>query len=223
VEGNKSGSVERCHLRIMRIYLDIMRKLKAIDALLPRTRQAVLAATLMHPDRWWYLSDLARHIGVRPSSIQRELGALVAAGILRQRRDGNRVYFQPNPECPFLSELQGLMTKTVGLVEVLRKALEPSADRIDWAFVYGSMARSEELVSSDVDLMLIGRVGLADIAPALREAEQRLNRPVNPTLYSREEFAAKLTAGHAFLRAVFEGDKLFILGEPYELAAAFGE
>jgi len=200
-----------------------MRKTKAIDAIFPRIRQAILAATLLHPDRWWYLSDLARHLGVRPSSLQRELAALVDAGVLRQRRDGNRTYFQPHPDCPFLAELQGLMLKTVGLVDVLREVLEPLTNRIDWAFVYGSIARSEELASSDVDLMIIGRVGLADIAPALRQAERRLNRPVNPTVYSREECATRLAAGHTFLRAVLDGAKLFILGDPHELAATFNE
>jgi len=205
----------------MRLYLCIMRKPKAIDAIFPRTRQAILATTLLHPDRWWYLSDLARHLGVRPSSLQRELATLVDAGILRQRRDGNRTYFQPNPDCPFLAELQGLMLKTVGLVDVIREVLEPFTNRIDWAFVYGSIARSEELVSSDVDLMIIGRVGLADIALALRQAEMRLNRPVNPAVYSREEFATKLAAGHAFLHTVLDEAKLFIVGDPHELAATF--
>jgi len=207
----------------MRLSLRIMRKLEAIHALFPRTRQAILAATLLHPDHWWYLSDLARHLGVRPSSLQRELSTLVEAGILRQRRDGNRTYFQPNPDCPFLVELQGLMLKTAGLVDVLREVLEPFADRIDWAFVYGSIARSEELASSDVDLMIIGRVGLADIASALRQAERHLNRPVNPTVYSREEFASKLAAGHAFLHTVLDGAKPFILGNSHELAATVSE
>ena len=133
------------------------------------------------------------------------------------------MYFQPHPDCPFLTELQGLMLKTVGLVDVLREVLEPFTNRIDWAFVYGSIARSEELASSDVDLMLIGRVGLADIAPVLRQAEGRLNRPVNPTLYSREEFATKLAARHTFLHTVLNGAKLFILGDPHELAATFSE
>jgi DNA-binding transcriptional ArsR family regulator len=200
-----------------------MRKSKAIDAIFPRIRQAVLAATLLRQDHWWYLSDLARHLGVRPSSLQRELATLVEAGILHQRRDGNRMYFQPNPDCPFLPELQGPMVKTVGLRDVLREVLEPFTDRIDWAFVYGSMVRSEELSSSDVDLMIIGRVGLADLTTPLRQAERRLNRPVNPTLYSREEFATKLAAGHAFLCAVLDGEKLFILGDPHELAATFSD
>lgn len=53
-----------------------MRKLNPLEALFPKTRQAILAATLMEPVRSWYLTDLARKLEVSPSSLQRE--ALVA-------------------------------------------------------------------------------------------------------------------------------------------------
>jgi predicted nucleotidyltransferase len=196
-----------------------MRKSRALDVLFPRIRQALLAATLLHPERWWYLSDLAKHLGTRPSSLQRELAALVDAGILNRRQDGNRIYFQPHPDCPFLPELQGLLVKTVGVVDVLREVLSRLVTRIDCAFVYGSVARAEELASSDVDIMIIGQLGLAELTPALRRAEARLGRPVNPTLYTREEFATKLQAGHHFLKTVLGGEKRFVLGDPHELAA----
>src|SRR5215468_2947176 len=148
-----------------------MRKHQPLDRLFPRTRQAILIATLLQPDRWWYLSDLAKHLEVRPSSLQRELAALTSAEILRQRRDGNRVYFQANPDCPFLSELQGLLVKTAGIVDVLRETLAPFQKRIQWTFIYGSVARAEELATSDIDLMIIGQAGLSELAPALRRGE----------------------------------------------------
>ena len=92
-----------------------MRKVRSIDVLFPRTRQLILSAVMMQPDRWWYLSDLAKHLGLRPSSLQRELRSLSEAGILRRRTEGNRVYFQAAKECPFYPELQGIIFKTVGL------------------------------------------------------------------------------------------------------------
>src|SRR5215510_4172165 len=159
-----------------------MRKKRALDSLFPQTRQAVLIATLLQPNRWWYLSDLAKHLGVSPSSLQRELAALVSADILRQRRDGNRVYFQANPDCPFLPELQGLLVKTTGMLDILREALTPFANRLHWAFIYGSVAHAEELATSDVDLMIIGKLGLAELAPALRHTEKRLSRAVIPAV-----------------------------------------
>ena len=43
-----------------------MRKNNMLDALLPRTRQNILATLLLSPERRWYLSDLAQHLKVTP-------------------------------------------------------------------------------------------------------------------------------------------------------------
>ena len=194
-----------------------MRRSPPIDALFPRIRQAILAATLMHPDRWWYLSDLAKHLGVSPSSLQRELSKLTLAGILRRRPDGNRVYYQPDSECPVLAELKGIVIKTVGLVDLIRSVLEPFRDRIDVAFLHGSIARGEERSTSDIDLITVGDAGLADLSPALQQAESRLKRPINATVYTRAEFAKKAAGGNHFLRAVLDREKLFVVGDEHDL------
>ena len=78
-----------------------MRKESPIDPLVPRTVKNVLAATLMHPERWWYLSALAKHLKRSPSSLQKPLAVLVKSGILKRREDGNRVYFQPDSHVRF--------------------------------------------------------------------------------------------------------------------------
>lgn len=191
---------------------------RAIDALFPRIRQGILAATLLKPARWWYLSDLAKHLQVRPSSLQRELATLVAAGVLLRRKEGNRVFVQPNTDCPFLSELTGLLTKTAGLVDVLEDVLASFAQRIRCAFVYGSLARAEERADSDVDLMVIGEAGLAELTPVLRRVESRLGRAVNATVYAQAKFAKKATSGHHFLREVLARDKPFVPGRADYLA-----
>ena len=198
-----------------------MRKSPSIDALFPAVRQEVLAATLMHPERWWYLSDLAAHLERTPSSLQREVAQLAEAGILETRQEANRTYYRPNADCPLLPELTGLVAKTVGVADVLRRALSPVAKQIDWALVYGSLARGEEVAESDVDLLVIGDVKLAELARPLKTAEKQLGRPVNPSIFPRREFAAKLRAGQHFVRGVVAGDKLFLLGEPREFASAF--
>ncbi len=195
----------------------------SLDALFPKTRQAILGAMLIDPARSWYLSDLARHLGVTPSSLQRELHSLARGGILRRSADGNRVYFRTDPDCPFLSELRGIILKTVGLGNVLQECLDPLRDRIRVAFVYGSMARSEERSASDVDLMVIGSVGLSQIAPVLKKAEISLGRAVNPSVYSAEEVVKKLSAGHHFLETILKGEKIYIQGDQSDLEAALGE
>lgn len=196
-----------------------MRKTSPLDALFPKTRQAVLATVYMDPTREWYLSDLARHIGVTPSSLQREIVSLVRAGILRRREDGNRVYYSAETESPIFGDLHGLLLRTAGLRDVLAESLEPFRERIAVAFVYGSLARNEEQPSSDIDLMVIGSVGLAELARALKDAEDMLLRPVNPSIYTPEEIAEKLATGHHFLDTVMSKEKLFVLGGKDDLAA----
>jgi predicted nucleotidyltransferase len=205
----------------MRSMILYMRTSSPLDALFPRTRQGILAVVLGHQNRSWYLASLAKHLGVRPSSLQREVSALVEAGVLRRRKDGNRVYFEPDEDCPFLPELRGLILKTAGLVDVLREAFKPLQDRILWAFVYGSVARGEEESASDVDLMVIGDVGLADVAPLVRGAQDKLAREVNVSVHTRGDFAKKLRSGYRFPREVLDKPKLFIVGNEHDLAGAF--
>jgi len=197
-----------------------MRKSSPLDALLPKTRRAVLVTVYKDPTREWYLSDLARHLKVQPSSLQRELANLVGAGILRKRVDGNRAYYSAETEGPIFGDLHGLILCTAGLGDVLAESLKPFRDRIIVAFVYGSLARQEEQATSDIDLMVIGGVGLAELAPALKHAEEKLIRPVNPSIYTPEEIAEKLALGHHFLGTVMSKDKLFVLGGKDNLAAA---
>ena len=200
-----------------------MRTSATIDALFPKTRQAILGATLGEPQRRWYMRELAMHLRLTPSSLQRELASLAQGGILLQKREGKHVYFQASVDSPIFQELQGLILKTLGLADVIREALRPLADRIQWAFIYGSVARSEEHSASDVDVMIIGQVGLADVSSPLRKAERRLNRAVNPTTYTLDEFAARLMSNHHFITTVMRSKKLFISGDPREFGRTFGK
>ena len=199
-----------------------MRISRALDALMSRGRQAILAATVLHPEREWYLADLARHLDVTPSSLQRDLAALSSAGILRRRRDGNRTYYQAEPACPFLPDLRGLLVKTSGIVDVLRDAFAPFAQNIAVAFVYGSVAVGAEAPESDVDVMVVGKPMLTELSVALREAERVLLRPVNVSCFSPSEFRSKLGAGHPFLSQVVRSERLFVLGGSGELESLAG-
>jgi len=191
----------------------------ALDSLFPSVRQGVLAATLTRPEKWWYLSELADFLHTRPSSLQRELSSLEQSGILEQRKDGRRTYFRAEARSPIFRELRSIFEKTVGLIPTLRAALRPFANKIACAFVYGSIARREERATSDVDLMVIGRVGLADLAPNLTKIEKRLGREVNVTDYSVEEFRKKVAQGDHFLTTVLKGSRQFVKGEQRDLDA----
>jgi DNA-binding transcriptional ArsR family regulator len=110
----------RNNLRNMRNNLRNMRNSATLEALFPKTRQGLLAATLTQPEKWWFLSELAVFLGTAPSSLQRELSALVDTGILEQRREGTRVYFRAEKRSPIYRELRGIIEKTAGIIPTAR-------------------------------------------------------------------------------------------------------
>lgn len=184
-------------------------------------RQNVLAALLLQPDKAWYMLELANHLKISRSSLQRELACLAKAEFILSYKDGNRVYYQANRNCPILPELQGILTKTVGIFDLIRNALTPLSARIEVAFIYGSFAEAAELVSSDVDVLIIGNLGLADIAVALRPVQRQIKREVNPVVLSIEEARAKLLAQDHFLTSLKKCNKFFLIGNNSDLGKAF--
>ena len=194
-----------------------MRNSPILQALFPKVRQGVLAATLNQPEKWWYLSELADQLGTSPSSLQRELASLVSSGILAHRREGTRTYFRAESQSPVFPDLRQLFEKTSGVIPTLEQILQPLRKKIRSAFVYGSMARGRERATSDVDFMVIGEIGLANLAPALRKTEVRIGREINVTVYSPKEFREKMQARDHFLTAVVHGPKQFVVGRPSDL------
>jgi DNA-binding transcriptional ArsR family regulator len=199
-----------------------MRNVRSLDALLPKTRQGILAALLVQPEKAWYASELARRMGVPSSSLQRELQELTEAGILKTHRQGRMAYYQANVDSPLFPDLRGLLLKTAGLVDILADALKPLAAKLRIVFVYGSIADGSEQSDSDIDLMVLGDAPPADLALPLRHARELLGREINPTVYTPAEFNKKRTAKDHFLTRVLDKPKLFVIGNGNELGEAAG-
>jgi predicted nucleotidyltransferase len=128
---------------------------------------------------------------------------------------GHQVYFSANRDAAIFPELHAIIEKTAGAVDVLRASLATllSHGRVELAFVYGSVTSGKKTARSDVDLLVVGDVPLAQLVPALRAAEGRLAREVNSTVYPVEEFRDKVKRAAPFLKRVLTGPKLFVAGD----------
>lgn len=186
-------------------------------ALFGKTRRAVLALLFAHPDQGFYLREITRLAKAGQGAVQRELQRLTHAHILNRTVRGGRAFYQTNPDCPIFSELQNLVLKTAGVVEVVRVALAPLASRIRVAFIYGSMARAQPKAGSDVDLFVVGDVSFGETVDALAGAQATIARDVNPTVYDAGEFRHRVARKDHFLTAVRSDAKLFVIGTEHEL------
>lgn len=184
------------------------------DLLFPNQyRRKVLGLLLMRPEQQIHLRELARVIGAAPGTLKKELDALCGVGLLRAERVGNQVRFCANTAHPVFPELQALIRKTIGLVDALRLSLAPLAGRIDAAFVFGSMASGTESAGSDIDLMVVGDAGFAEIVDATYAAQATLGREINPKVMSASEWQAKKAERNAFLQDVLNKPRIMLIGE----------
>jgi predicted nucleotidyltransferase len=187
-------------------------------ALFSKVQLSVLGLLIGQPDQAFAISEIIRLAGSGSGAVQRELKRLTAAGIVTTSAAGNRKLYQANRQSPIFAELHGLVLKTVGLIEPLKKALKPYQPNIDVAFVYGSVAKGTDNAKSDIDLMIIGEdIAYSDIFVALQGAEKSLRRPIHPNLMTVGDWRQRRASKSAFVTKIAEQPKMFVVGTDNEL------
>ena len=182
-----------------------------LEAILGSNARAELFRLLFDGEnRERYLRDLAKETPVQVSALQKELKHLEALELLTARIDGNRVYYRANREHPLYLDLNSMVEKTVGVVAILKQALVHP--KIKVALIFGSIARGEERAESDVDLLIIGDIGLRGLVPLLQVPQEKIGRPINAKVYSVEEFQARLQSEHYFLMRILSKKIIPLIG-----------
>lgn len=189
------------------------------DALFSTTQQRVFAYLFGQPDRSFFANELITLTGGGSGAVQRELTRLESSGLVKTERRGNQKHYQANPASPIYAELCSIVRKTFGLAMPLREALEPLAQSIEAAFVYGSVAKKSDRADSDIDVMIVSEtLSYADLYEHLAQAESALGRQINPTVYTRAALRQKIAADNAFVTRVLAQPKIWLIGTEHDLA-----
>ena len=179
-----------------------------------KARQAVLTLLFEQPGQTFYLREISRLTGIGPGPLQHELAQLQKADLVVRAQDGNRVSYQANTRHPVFGDLQSLISKTCGLPAQLKAALQPHAAQIAFATIYGSLAKGTNHARSDVDLLVVGELGLEQAIAAVEPVETRIGREISVRLYSREEFRQRRARQDTFIQGVMAGELMPLLGTP---------
>ncbi len=192
------------------------------DALFSKTKQAALGLLFAQDHAPVHLRELARQAGVSPAMMAKELQVLLRAGLVAEKRDGNRRLFSAERSSPVFEELAAIARKTVGVAAVLRTVLAGVVG-VDQAFVFGSVARGTAHAGSDVDLWVTGHCDFTALLVACSQAAARLGRPVNPVLYTPQEVAALVQEDNPFLAQVRQQARLTLQGSADDIVRTLGQ
>ncbi len=183
------------------------------DALFTSTQQRVLALLFGQPDREFFVTEIIALAGSGRGAVQRELTRLAGSGLAVVSRVGNRKHYRANQESPLFDEICSIVRKTVGLEASIRRALEPLADKLVLALLFGSVARRTDTAASDIDVLLVSDdLTLEAVYTALAPVEDQLGRRVSPTLYTSAEFQARRAGETGFLTRILKGPHIVLVG-----------
>jgi predicted nucleotidyltransferase len=183
------------------------------SALFSKTQRQVLGLLFTNPDRSFYANEIVQRAGMGIGTVQRELEKLSKARILSVRKIGNQKHYQANRESPVFGELYGLVLKTFGVSDALRRSLDSVADQIRVTFIFGSIAKGTDHALSDIDILIISEhLAYPDVMTVIHDAESKLGRKVNPTLFNFQEFRKRIHGDSGFVKKVLEQPKIFLIG-----------
>ncbi len=184
------------------------------SALFSDSQSRVFRWLFGQPERSYHLNELLRLTNLGSASLQRELGKLAEAGLVNSEKVGNLRRFQANKDSPVFDELVALTRKTLGAQPLLQEALAPMQEKLEQAFIYGSVAKGTDTASSDIDVMVVGNdLLLGDVLKLLLPVETKLGRKINPTLYTPAEYKQRRAQKDSFLHRVLEQPVIPLVGE----------
>ena len=175
--------------------------------------RSVLGVFLKEPDLAVHQREIARRSGLGLRSAQLALQRLESLGLVVSTRDGNRRYYRAN-RAPRFEELRALLGRELGIPGVIAGALGPVADRIDRAFIFGSLAAGSDAIGSDIDLLVVGNVTQDELVAPLAAAQRELGREIDVAVYRPADFAEKRDGDNHFIAAVLAGPRIDVIGGP---------
>ena len=184
----------------------------SIGFMFSERQQRMLRALLLHPTRAFGTNELIEIGGRGVGAGRNIIRALDAAGVVVGTKHRNQLVYSINTNCPIYEELRSIVRKTFGVSNVVSDELRPFGDRINEAFVFGSVARGTERPDSDVNLMIVGDVELFELAPTLAKMEATFARRIDLNLYSPEEW--RRISGDRVVRAITESERINVISMP---------
>ena len=176
-----------------------------------KLRRKLLTYSFTHPDENYYVREFAGLIDEDAGNLSRELRKLEEEGLYRSFSRGRVKFYSLNKTYPLFSELKKIVFKTEG-VEGSLKDLVAQYKGISCAFIYGSYAKNKEKKTSDIDLLLVGKLSQAEFTQQIRDLESKLNREINFTVYNKEEFNKESQKKGGFLHLIMNGKIILLKG-----------
>ncbi|HPR91591.1 MAG TPA: nucleotidyltransferase domain-containing protein [Candidatus Paceibacterota bacterium] len=167
-----------------------------------KNEQLILDLFFKKPEESFYVRQMGRLLNKEPGVFERDLNRLLEEKILLSQKIGNNVFYSLNKNYFLLPELKNIFKKTVGIEYQIKSFVNTFPEKINKAFIYGSVAANKENSASDIDLFLVGNITEPLLSEKIHSLETTLGREIHYVLMSPEEYKHKKDARDSFLNNI---------------------
>lgn len=184
-----------------------------------RAQAEVLSEIFLHAGREYSLTELAMLTAVSLSTVHREVGQLVAAGLLSEHRIGNVRRVVANEGSRFYSGLRQILERAFGPEPRLREALA-QLPQVRQAWLFGSYAQRLAGVAGaaphDIDVAVVVDGDATAVYEVCARVSADLHVEVNATVFTAAEWDDN---GDIFVRQLREGILVDLVADELPAAA----
>ena len=134
-----------------------------------------------------YLRELSKDLNVSTNAVREELNQLTQTKLLTSEKNGRNVYYVANDQHPLFPELKSMVSKVMGLDQVVESILTRLGD-LEKAYIIDDYAEGKD--TGIIDLVLVGNIDQYHLNDLSRKTEHYIKRKIRPLVLTREEFAA---------------------------------
>ena len=187
------------------------------DIITSKERIKVLELFFSNVSEMYHVRGIVREVKEEINAVRRELERLEGAGILKNEKRGNRLYYWLRRDYPFYGDLLSLVTKTVGLGSELIKN-KTKLGKVGYVMFSGKFARRiRERGDDEVDILVVGDIVLPELAALVRVEETKRGYEINYTVMSRDEYDFRKKRRDPFLSSILSKSRIMVIGDEEDL------
>jgi hypothetical protein len=203
------------------------------------SRVKILKLFLLHPEKYYYIRQIARDLKLQLNSVQRELENLEKFGILTSQFDvikevteemevektdvnGNKSgkklaevkqekrYFKADKDFVLYEEIRSLIIKAQILYEKDFAVKIEKTGQPKLIILTGIFVNNP---NSIIDVFVVGKFDRPKLLRVIKELEEELGREINFTVMDTKEFKYRRDITDVFLYTILEGKKFVVVDE----------
>ena len=165
-------------------------------------RLKTLRLFIFNKDKIFTLADVAQRTKLSKDIVRRELGELLAAGLLRKKGTQHPVHYQTNPR---FEQLEALNTFIRDTTNVRPQSITAALKRAGTVRLVALSGLFTGILESQIDLLIVGDLLQERVlASVVHSLEAELGREIRYAVFATADFRYRLGVYDRLLRDVFD-------------------